>query len=189
MRLAIFGGTFNPPHNGHIAIAHSVLNETRYDSIVFVPTNIPAHKPKADRITPEDRLAMVELACMDTPGFLFDSCDIERGGVSYSIDTLRDIRVRYDITDTIGFVLGDDLIDGFRAWRQVEKFAASVELIVAHRLSVATVPFQYPHCYLSNELHPYTSRKIRSIVKLGRSIAHMVPPRVEEYILESCLYR
>lgn len=188
MRLAIFGGTFNPPHHGHLGIAGHVLKETEFTTVLFVPTHIPAHKERSDQVSASDRLEMTRLMCNADDALRVDSCDIERGGVSYSIDTVADVLRRYEVSGRPGFVLGDDLVEGFASWHRVDEFVKQVELLVAHRQWPEEVELGFPHRYLSNPLVSVSSSDIRRRVAKGLPIDGLVTEAVKRYISDKGLY-
>ena len=135
MRIAVLGGTFNPLHIGHLALADEVCTSLGYDRLLFVPAFRPPHKEMADSVSAEDRLEMVRLACGDDPRFVAESCEIDRGGVSYTYDTICSLEEKYagQLEGKIGLVMGDDLIPGFHLWHRAEKLSKKCDLILALR--------------------------------------------------------
>ena len=90
MKICLFGGTFDPPHIGHLLIAQTICEAESFDKILFIPVNIPPHKSVNTLL--EDRLNMLEIAIDDNPNFEISDIEIKRGGVSYTIDTIRTIK-------------------------------------------------------------------------------------------------
>ena len=118
MRLAILGGTFNPVHIGHLFLAEEVQALLGYDRILFVPANIPVHKTMPVEVGARHRLRMLHaLAVAGCPG-LVEDCELERGGNSYTIDTLSYVLERFRPEGRPGLIIGEDLVEGFPAWRQ-----------------------------------------------------------------------
>ena len=138
MRIAVLGGTFNPLHIGHLALADEVCTSLGYDRLLFVPAFRPPHKEMADSISAKDRLEMVRLACGDDERFMAESCEIDRGGVSYTFDTICYLEKKYagQIDGKIGLVMGDDLIPGFPLWYRAEELSQKCDLILALRPQV-----------------------------------------------------
>jgi nicotinate-nucleotide adenylyltransferase len=189
MRAAVLGGTFNPVHIGHLYLADEVRLKYDYDRVLFVPDNIPAHKEPAEETTSAERLDMLDLALSTYNYFSVDACEIDRGGVSYSIETVRYIMSNYQITGKLGFVIGDDLIEGFDSWKEAKRLSEEVDLIVAHRSIDAQKRFDYPHRYLDNMILPISSSDIRKRIGAGWAVQFLVPHIVWRYIEKKKLYR
>lgn len=190
MRIAVLGGTFNPVHLGHLDIAREVQADLSYQRIVFVPASIPAHKNMDMDAGAENRLKMLELAASPYPDFLVDDCELKRGGTSYTIDTIRELSRRYTMDGKPGLIIGDDLVEDFKTWRDVNRLIELVDLIVAHRRSAANVEIRYPCHYVDNSLYPISSSKIRKEMSSGNgeTIRNWLPPEVFDYIQENGLY-
>ena len=187
--LAIFGGTFNPIHLGHLAIAKSAKQELEYGKILFIPASIPAHKDADPFTADSDRIAMMELAVGDIDYIQVDTCEIDRGGISYAIDTVDYIGAHYVFTGKPGLIIGDDLLTGFHKWRRVYELVERVDLVVARRNSMRELKFGFTHRYLNNPIVEAASRDIREIAARGKSVNDYVPDGVSRYIDEHRLYR
>lgn len=135
MKIAVLGGSFNPIHIGHLALADEVCVSLGYDKVIFVPTFIPPHKMPVDTVSADDRLEMVRLACMDDGRFEADPCEIERGGTSYTYDTVDYLEKKYgsSLDGKIGLIMGDDLIPGFHLWHRAQELSEKCTLILARR--------------------------------------------------------
>lgn len=194
MRIAILGGTFNPVHIGHLNIAGEVKSRFGYQQIVFVPTNIPAHKTMEVDVGAEHRLKMLELAVAECDDFVVDDCELRRGGTSYTIDTVRELSQTYPIAGKPGLIIGDDLVEDFKSWRDVERLVELVELIIAHRRSRKDLSVDFPCRYVDNSLFPISSSQIREAlyaedaVRGGRSVSSWLPAPVFDYIQRHGLY-
>ena len=192
MKLAVLGGSFNPPHIGHLALAEDVRITFGYDKVLFIPVHLPPHKQLALGATDEDRLEMVSLAVKDNPFFEVDGCEIKRGGVSYTIDTLRLLKERYKnvLEGKIGFIIGDDLAEGFSTWHCAEQIPVEADLILACRnhSDVTKLDFPYEHKTILNDIVSVSSSEIRQKIASGKSWRYLVANEVYRYIESRHLY-
>jgi nicotinate-nucleotide adenylyltransferase len=188
MKALVLGGTFNPVHFGHLFVAEEVRTTLGYDSVIFVPANQPVHKDRGPILTASHRVAMLRLAVEDCAAFIIDDGEIERGGPSYSIDTVADLVPRHGITGKPGFVIGDDLVAGFPTWKNVDELVRIVDLIVARRTLAGPVKLPYPHRTVMNTILPISSSEIRRRIGEGRSARFLLPDRVLAYIKDNKLY-
>jgi nicotinate-nucleotide adenylyltransferase len=188
MRALVLGGTFNPVHYGHLFVAEEVRCSLGYDKAIFVPANQPVHKDPTPVIGPTHRVAMLRLAVQGCEEFIVDAGDIDRGGPSYSIDTVADLIPRYGIEGKPGFVIGDDLVAGFPAWKNVDELVRIVDLIVARRTLAGPVQLPHPHRTVMNTILPISSSEIRRRISEGRSVRFLLPDRVLSYIKDNKLY-
>ena len=188
MKLVILGGTFNPPHNGHIAMADMVRRTCGYDRVVFIPSFQPAHKTVSTGVSPVQRLKMTELAAAEIENAFVSDCEILRKGVSYSLDTVRYLKKTYSLNGNPGLIIGDDLIPGFHKWHLVNELAIEADIIVLHRGDKEQLDFPYPHRYLSNRMIPLSSSDVRLKISRGETVDGDIPASVLEYILQEGLY-
>ncbi len=188
MTLAILGGSFNPVHVGHLALADAVLSTFHYDRILLIPSFQSPFKESGQGVSSEDRLDLL-LASVGADGRIgVDDCEIKRQGISYTIDTLNDIENRYKPRGKIGLVLGDDLIEGFPGWRNAEELAQRTDLILARRLFQTPVSFPYPHRDLRNDIISVASNEIRRRISEGQAWKYLVPPGARDLIQDRRLY-
>jgi nicotinate-nucleotide adenylyltransferase len=185
---AILGGTFNPVHIGHLCLAEEVRSAFGYDRVILVPANIPVHKDAAPVIPGAHRLAMLRLAIAGCDGLLVDDGELVRGGPSWTIDTVAELVPRYGITGRPGLVIGDDLAAGFSTWKDAERLARMVDLILARRTGERHDAFPWPHRVVMNPLITVSSSDIRRRVADGRSIRFLTPEPVVVYIRTYGLY-
>jgi nicotinate-nucleotide adenylyltransferase len=188
MKIIVFGGSFNPVHLGHVAMAAEAALEFDYDTILLVPAWRAPHKPSPDEPGPEHRLAMLRIAASGDPRVVVDECEILRGGISYTINTIRDLGSRYPLEGKPGLLIGDDLLGDFSSWREPRALADLADLVCCHRSSVSALPFDYPHRYTSNPLFQVSSSVIRARAVAGLPFRHLVHPGVYAYIAEKGLY-
>ncbi|MDH5739562.1 MAG: nicotinate-nucleotide adenylyltransferase [Nitrospira sp.] len=132
-RLGLFGGSFNPIHNGHLAIARDVLVRMKLSHILFIPTGDPPHKQNQSLAPASARFEMVRLAIADTPEFDVSALEIDRTGKSYSIDTIRQIREQYGQPWTLFFIIGLDAFLEFPTWRAPEEILKMCHFVVVPR--------------------------------------------------------
>jgi nicotinate-nucleotide adenylyltransferase len=113
MRTGVFGGTFNPPHYGHLIVAEFIRNEEGLDRVIFVPTAIPPHKREMDIVEAHHRVEMVRRAIQGNRHFQMSDIEVERGGLSFTIDTLREFHARWP-NDSFHLIIGTDLLPDFQ---------------------------------------------------------------------------
>lgn len=187
MRLLVLGGSFNPIHIGHLMLAEEVAAEFGYDRVLIVPSFLPPHKALAGDPGPEARLGMALAATGGDDRFLVDACEIERGGLSYTLDTLEHVMASYPLQGKPGLVIGDDLASGFGAWRDPDGICERADLVIARRGGVPSgVP--YPHRLAHNMILPVSSTDIRARIASGRPWRRLVPDATALYIEERELY-
>jgi len=194
MNCLVLGGSFNPIHLGHLFLGQEVANEFGYDRVLLVPSFIPPHKSILDDPGADARLAMAMLAVAGDPLFEVDDCEIRRGGVSYTIDTIDHVKERWQPAGKPGLVIGDDLVAGFSAWRDPERLARRSGLIVARRragMDGTTETAQglpYEHRMAHNLLLEISSTDIRARIASGKPWRLLVPEGVATYIESHGLY-
>ncbi|MSR75933.1 MAG: nicotinate (nicotinamide) nucleotide adenylyltransferase [Planctomycetes bacterium] len=184
-RLGIFGGTFDPVHNGHLVLAQEALRHARLERMLLVPNAQPSHKrDRADILAASLRLQLLELAFADLPKFSIDRREIERGGLSYSIDTVRELHAEHPSHELV-FLIGSDSLAELHRWREV---ATLLELAVflVHPRSGHTGPFpvlqQFPQArveFLSGPIIDISSTLVRERLALGLPLRGYVPESVE----------
>ena len=189
MKTFIFGGSFNPVHTGHLFIVQEVMYQLGYERAILVPANINYFKENCTAVTPQERLEMLHAAVDDIPGCIVEECDIKRGGITYSIDTIHYIIDHYDITGKPGFIIGDDLLPGFGTWKKPEEIKKLADLIVVRRNIEDPIDSNYPDFYIKNKMLPISSTEIRERVKKGYPIRYLVPEKVREMIEQRRFYK
>ncbi|MGL4981642.1 MAG: nicotinate (nicotinamide) nucleotide adenylyltransferase [Treponemataceae bacterium] len=194
MKYAMLGGTFNPIHIGHLCLAEQARVQFGFEKIIFVPTFLPPHK-NIQPLTGEVRLQMIKKAISSNPYFCVDSCELERKGLSYTIDTIAYLQKKYSKGEKISLIMGDDLIDDFYLWKDANILADQVDIILAHRNFVEESDFfvsnkkKYPCRPLNNAILPICSSDIRRRLTQNESIRYLVSDSVYDYIVENNLYR
>jgi len=200
MKIGIMGGTFDPIHNGHLALGESALDKFRLDEVWFMPNGNPPHKTKASiRSDIKDRIAMTELAICGRSGFMLELYEAERTEVSYTYKTLEHFR-QCRKADIFYFILGADSLFSIEKWMHPERIFASCTILAACRDEIDTPQeMQVQIDYLARKYHadirilnapliPVSSRELREMAGQNQSISGYVPEKVEQYILEERLY-
>jgi nicotinate-nucleotide adenylyltransferase len=188
MKFAILGGSFNPVHIGHLFLADAALATLGYDRIILVPAHTSPFKPDAQGASPKDRLDMLLASIPADSRFAIDDCEIRREGVSFTIDTLKDIIKRYRPEGKPGLILGDDLARDFYKWRSAGEIADLADIIIAHRLSAENTPFPYPHKHLDNKILELSSETLRNRIANGEAWTYLVSPGTQFIIRDRRLY-
>jgi nicotinate-nucleotide adenylyltransferase len=145
MKLGLFGGSFNPIHNGHLGIARQALEKLRLDRILFIPTGDPPHKQDGAMAPAKDRYEMVRLAIAGDPSFAISDIELTRQGKSYSIDTIRELLHRHGATNQLFFLIGLDAFLDFPSWKEPQALLATCRFVVVSRpgqsfQALATLP-------------------------------------------------
>ncbi len=203
MRIGLFGGTFDPPHHGHLLAASDAFEALQLDRLVWIPASQQPLKVGAMCATAADRLAMVRLAVGDDSRFEVDSIEIERAGLSYTVDTVEAFAGRYPGDDLV-VLLGADVLSTFAKWREPRRIASMARLAILHRAvnggavekaAVAGVvraitgdDLPAP-VVLDTRRVDLSSTEIRERVRQGRSLHGYVPDAVARYVREHALYR
>jgi nicotinate-nucleotide adenylyltransferase len=188
VKLAILGGSFNPVHIGHLVLADTVLSALRYDRIILVPTYQSPFKQDAAGGSPQDRLDMLAASISADPRLTLDDCEIKRKGVSYTVDTLKDIMTRYRPEGKLGLILGDDLAGSFLSWKQATDILEQVDIIIAHRMAEPSVGFPYPHKRLNNAVMDISSAVLRERIRSQENWRYLVPLGARFIIEDRRLY-
>ena len=192
-RVGLFGGSFDPVHNAHLALARLALDHLGLDEVIWVPAGHPWQK--ARRLAPaEDRLAMVRAAIEGEPRFQADDCEIRRSGPSYTLDTVRDLAVRRPDVGAWFLILGEDQYSGLPTWQGWQELLRCVTLVVAARDGRQPQPGQLlrdtPHRLVVLPLPPLaiSSTLVRSRLAAREPIDTLGPPAVAGYIARHRLY-
>ncbi|HEX2952214.1 MAG TPA: nicotinate-nucleotide adenylyltransferase [Armatimonadota bacterium] len=193
-RLGIMGGTFDPIHYGHLAIAEQARECYNLDLVLFIPAGAPPHK-SFWRLDAEQRYLMVEMATADNPHFNVSRMEIERTGRSYTVDTLQELKNRYPHTE-LYFIIGADSALEFHLWREPQEILRLAHVVAATRPGFALGQLQpFPHIAEEQQIATFTtpgldisSTEIRARVQRGQSIRYLVPDPVAMFIDKNKLY-
>lgn len=218
MKIAILGGSFNPLHNGHAMLADTIVRELGYDKVLFIPTCVPPHKEIMGGVTTQQRLDIVKTFCDSEPSgcFELESCEIDRGGISYTCDTLSYLYEKYRgrLGGKPALLMGEEIAAEFHKWKNVDNVAELADLIIVPRYpdyfghcvdafknrptgiyhgdfnsTFDTKTFRYPHKYLGIPMLPISSTEIRARIASGKSYKYLVPSAVYDYIEKNNVYK
>lgn len=208
MRIAIFGGTFNPLHNGHALVGDVLSCEMKFDKVLFVPTGQPPHKIEQSTIPAKTRLDMVQQFCYTNPCFQCEDCEVSKGGISYTIDTVHYLMQKYPGAD-FTLVMGQDVAQQFPKWKSSSEIAEICHFLIAAReLSFVPTDFCNKPCgeyvdpllctdkpffladaeKMDNPVLSVSSSEIRYRIANSKAWRYMVPEPIYRYIVENHLY-
>jgi len=186
--VAIFGGTFNPIHFGHLSIAEEIRSKFNLDKIIFVPANQPPHKDPADLVGARQRWLMTHLATVSNPCFEVSTFEMDNGGKSYTIDTMKHFNKLLGEKVKLYFIIGADMLAEIASWKNVG------EILKLCRLIVVSTNMPIASELLENimvedvAMFDISSTNIRQRIKEWKSIKYLVPESVEQFIHNQQLY-
>jgi nicotinate-nucleotide adenylyltransferase len=186
MKVGILGGTFDPPHYGHLIIANEVLSTLQLDEIWFMPNQEPPHKKKSESIKNEERLQMLELAICGNTAFRVETIELHRQGPSYTVDTMKMINDQYS-NHQFFFIIGADMIEYLPKWHKIDELIKLVQFVGVERPTYSSQT-DYPVLYVDVPALDVSSSMIRDRVKNGKTIRYLLPDPVIQYIEEKHLY-
>ena len=196
-KIGIFGGTFNPPHNGHVAIAKHARDLYGLEEILFVPCASPSHKSSEDLVSATHRIAMLEALAASDESYSVSSVDVDRGGVSYTIDTIRELQQRNPGAEFY-FLIGSDSLLDLHKWKDIYEVLGLCTFVTYPRpgfdVTLSRIELREPwperllkHCFEGSEFE-VSSSAIRQRRSSGKGIDELVPQAVGAYIKEHKLY-
>jgi nicotinate-nucleotide adenylyltransferase len=198
MNLGVLGGTFDPPHIGHLMLAEEARLALSLGRVLFVPAGDPWRKVGRELSPPEHRLAMVRLAVGADPNYAVSTLEIEREGPSYTVETLTALHEQLPADSELFFIVGQDSLADLPNWRQPQRIISLARLAVAARAAWESaqadalekeVPgISQRLVWLDMPRIDISSTALRQRVRQGQSIRSWVPPPVEEYIRQHGLY-
>jgi nicotinate-nucleotide adenylyltransferase len=197
VRIGVLGGTFNPPHLGHLLCAQEAYVQLDLDAVILMPARIPPHKPVEDEPGAEHRLELCRLAAREDPRFEVSDLEVNRPGPSYTVDTLSELHSKAPDNELF-LIVGGDIAAGLAEWHEPERVLALSTLAIAERSGTPRGAvdealegldggdrarfFQMPTIGISSTL-------VRDRVRAGLPIRYLVPEPVESYIADRGLYR
>jgi len=195
VNIALYGGTFDPVHKGHLEVAHAAADTLGLDRVLFIPVGVPPHRGGRPVASHNDRHRMVEIACEGDARFEASDLEAERtdGRPNYSIDTIHAVKADLATGDRLFFVIGCDAFADIRTWRRWEDVVREVEWIVVSRpgseCSEEAVPEGTRVHWLRDVAIPISSTELRKKLGAGEDVAESLPGAVTRYIGQRGLYR
>jgi nicotinate-nucleotide adenylyltransferase len=192
VRVGVMGGTFDPIHHGHLVAASEVASLFSLDEVVFVPTNEPWQKENRRVATAEDRYLMTVIATASNPRFSVSRVDIDRGGSTYTVDTLRDLRAQRGPDTDFFFITGADALDQIFSWRDAEELFELAHFVgctrPGHPLADPGLPIGKASLVEIPAL-AISSTACRERVRRGEPVWYLVPDGIVQYVNKRGLYR
>jgi len=184
-KVGILGGTFDPPHLGHLLIAEQVKEAFSLEEVWFIPANEPPHKEKASTRA-YHRLNMLQLALKDNPAFKISRIEIDRKGKSYTIDTVKELLRKYPTIDFY-FIIGQDMVEYLPHWYKIDEL---IQLITFVGVGRPGYPLEtpYPVLPLHMPMIDISSTLLRERMKNNQTVKYLIPSSVDRYIKEKGLY-
>jgi len=192
VKLAIMGGTFSPPHLGHLICAEEAYDHFKFSKVIFVPCARPPHKFGREILDADHRYNMTLLAIQDNPHFEASRIELDRPGNSYSIETVREFRKKYGPDTDLYWIVGADAILEMYIWKDIDELLSICKFVAINRpgydLSKADQRFLKKVQLFKVTDVDISASEIRRRVRQEESIKYLVPPSVEKYIYENRLY-
>ena len=185
-KVGLLGGTFNPPHMGHLMMANEVFHALELDEIRFMPNSIPPHKKARHDASVDERIEMVERSIAPYPYFCTELYEVQKGGVSYSYETLAALCAR-EPNVKFYFIIGGDMVDSLHTWYRIEELVKLVQFVGVRRpgteakTDFPVIMVEVPQIDLSSTL-------IRERLATGGTVTFLLPKTVESFIREEGLY-
>lgn len=196
-KIGIMGGTFNPIHNGHLLLGEMAYEQFDLDKVLIMPAKNPYYKTISSNILEEDRVEMIRRAIADNPHFQFSDIELQREGMTYTVDTLEILTKKYPDVEFY-FIMGADSLYHMETWRDCERILKLSKIVAASRddsYSAIDAQIEYINdkydaevLRLNSPNLEISSSYLRKQMKLGRSCRYLLPDSVREYIMEKKLY-
>lgn len=198
-RIGIMGGTFDPIHYGHLVAAEVARSEFGLNKVIFIPAGSPPHKQQKDITDPEHRYAMTVLATSSNPGFEASRLEVDKDGLTYTFDTVKDLKRIYGEDTEIYFITGADAVLELLTWYRIRELLTLCKFIAVTRPGFDKRDLEQKIGEISSEyngeiicievpLLAISSTDIRERLKKGKTIKYLLPEAVEKYIRENSLY-
>ncbi|MFX3674449.1 MAG: nicotinate-nucleotide adenylyltransferase [Paenisporosarcina sp.] len=185
-RVCIFGGTFNPPHIGHLIMANEVYHGLAFDEIRFMPNALPPHKVGSELCSVKQRLDMVQIAIEPFPYFSVETIELNRGGISYTYDTMYELQKREPETK-FSFLIGGDMIAYLEKWHRIDELIKLVQMIGVKRPGYE-LKTKYPVTLIEAPQIDLSSTMLRKRISENKDVSLLIPHAVHDYIRQEHLY-
>ena len=197
-KYGIFGGSFNPIHYGHLMICEYIKEEMGLDKVIFIPTGNPPHKEL--EVSAEDRYEMVKLAISPNPDFEISDIETTRINLSYTVDTIRELKKIYK-EEKLYFLIGLDSLFQLKTWKKIDDLSQEIEFVVALRpgyidkeeinreIDFLRDNFGTKINLIKTPLYEISSTDLRDRIHEGKSLRYLIPKKVLDYIEESGFYK
>lgn len=184
-RIGILGGTFDPPHIGHLIIAEEARIALQLKEVWFIPSYEPPHKEKAQTST-KNRLDMLQMSTDDNEFFKINKIEIDRAGKSYTIDTITELKKHYPNYE-FHFIIGADMVEYLPHWKSIDQLLSLLNFVGVNRPGYQ-LQTTYPITFIDVPMVHVSSTFIRDRLNNGKTAQYLVTPSVHHYIKEKCLY-
>lgn len=199
-RIGIMGGTFNPVHKGHLALARAAKKEFALDQVIFIPSGNPPHKEPSEVIDKEERFKMVRMAIKGKKGYCACRIELDRPGYSYAVDTFNALKKRFGKKAKLFYIMGLDSVSEILEWKKPLELFDLCEFIVGTRPGTRIRTFRrlvkFPplqkevdKIHLMELRENISASEIREKLKAGQSVRRLVPRKVADYIRKKGLYQ
>ena len=188
--IALYGGSFDPVHMAHLEVAFTALKDCDLDVVIFIPTAQSPLKKNAAIAEDTDRVEMLRIATAEEPRFEVDTCELERGGTSYTVDTIKAYQTAHEGCH-LQWIIGADQFELLPQWRSIEEIASLVTFIVFRRPGHSIVESEIKglrFVTIDAPLMQHSSTDIRALIAKGCSAVDLLPPAVEAFISTGELY-
>ncbi|RKY42983.1 MAG: nicotinate-nucleotide adenylyltransferase [Candidatus Makaraimicrobium thalassicum] len=190
MKIGLFGGTFDPVHTGHLVLAQECWHSLALDKVIFIPAYVPPHKDMEGGASAADRLNMLRCALEGDERFEISTYEIDRGGKSYSIDTIRHFRQKFSGDDGLFFLAGADSAESLSTWKDVDEILRLTHFVIATRPGWGqNSPYEQDVRRIVIPGMDISSSVIRDRIRRRQPIDYLVPSAVVRYIRNKGLYR
>ena len=190
MKIGMLGGSFNPIHTGHLILAQECWHRLKLDKVIFIPSYIQPLKTHEEPVSPADRLNMARLAVHGDARFEVCTHELDKGGVSYSIDTIKHLREKYGPKAELYFLTGSDSAEAMSMWKDIDEILRLTRFVIVARPGWgAQGDYESRVTRLEMPAIEISSTMIRERVKDRQPIDYLVPRSVAEFIRDKGLYR